>query len=196
MNLFKKIFHKNSEETKLKNVLNTINKVNKVIANMENWQKEPPSKDIFIKALSEIEDIKERPSISTETKKSLENFQKTCVQAFASILHSEGIAPFKNGDYQKTFEILDSLRSLIVKHCEFFEIERARLIKFIEDMAKDFSGNPNEEINPKSLNPMRIKYQEKARKIFGNEITSTFIEMLVDALVISIVCKHMLKNNI
>lgn len=196
MNLFKKIFHKNSEEAKLKNVLNTINKANKVIANMENWQKEPPSKDIFLNALSEIEDIKEQPLISKETKKSLENFQKTCVKAIASILHAEGIAPFQAGDYQKTFEILDSLRSLIVKHCEFFEIERAKLINFIEDIAKDFSGDQNEEITPKSLNPIRIKYQEKARVIFDNEITSTFIEMLVDALVITIVCKHIIKNNI
>jgi len=192
MNLFKKLFTKNPEE-ELRNVLDTIEKANKIIANMGNSQNSP-SKDIFIKALSEIEDAKENPVISDdkETRKSLENFQKTCVQMIAAILHAEGLVPFQAGDYQKTFEILDGLRELIVKYCEFFEIERSKLRIFIEDIRKDFSGSPNEKI--KSLNSMRTKYQEKAREVFGNAPADTFVEMLVDAIVVTIACKAMIKK--
>lgn len=195
MNYSKKSFNQNSEEEKLKITLDSIKEANEIIEKWDN-PKTPPSKDVFIKALSEIEDIKGSPSLSQETQKSLEKFQKTCVQEIALILHSEGTIPFQKGDYKRTAEILEDLRKLIVKHCEIFDIERSKLVNFIQYMKNDINSNPKEEISLKSLKPMKIKYKDKVREYFDNEIAITSIEMLVDAIVISSVCNHMIKNHL
>jgi len=181
-------------EEKLKRTLDTIKEANKIIEKWDN-PKTPPSKAIFIKALSEIEDIKESSLLSQEAQKSLEEFQKTCVQEIALILHSEGIIPFQKGDYKRTAEILDDLRKHIVKHCEIFNIERSKLVNFIQYMENDIDSNPKEEMSPRSLNPMKKKYKEKARELFDNEIAIASIEMLVDAIVIIFACSAMIKDK-
>ena len=65
----------------------------------------------------------------------------------------------------------------------------------MEDIQKDFKDNPEESINIKELNPMRIKYQEKARKLFQHDMASLFVEMIVDAMIIPLACEIANKNK-
>lgn len=121
------------------------------------------------------------------SQESINLYRNLCLEGKVTKLYAQASGLFSKAKYKECREILEEVKRTIIANSEKFGFEKAPLNIFFEIVASELEKNSN--ISLKEMNPLRRKFQEKAKDTFSNEIGKEYSEILVDTLLMPCICK-------
>lgn len=145
----------------------------------------------FEEATSLLDKFESNNSLPIET---IKLYRNLCIEGKITQLHSRASDLFGKAKYKECAQILSEVKETMVANSKKFGLEENLLNNFFESIKREIENNYTSANVPlKEINPLRKKFQEKAKEIFPGNLGKEYSEILVDALLITSICKSFEK---